>query len=123
MRNSLINMCLFFFKDGTTIRGCTPHQTENDDDEPKSSIDEDYREEFGMSTRKCGAKDEECEVCSVNKCNGNIFPESRIHCLHCEGASCVNQSSTIAVRHPCVNYVQGDNCYSVFSYGTFLSAN
>lgn len=86
--------------DGITIRGCS-------------------------STRRIDPKDDkcndinECTLCKTNKCNGMVFPESRLHCLHCGGSSCVNQTNTIDVRHPCVNYRADDKCYSIFSHGNF----
>lgn len=63
------------------------------------------------------------DLCAIDKCNGKIFPESRLHCLHCEGPSCVNQSNTVDVRHPCVNYVKDDQCYSIFEHGKCFNSN
>lgn len=73
-------------------------------------------DEDASHNTKC-VKNEECNVCMNSKCNGNVFPENRLHCLHCAGSTCVNQSNTVAVRHPCENYVNDDTCYSVFSHG------
>lgn len=69
---------------------------------------------------ECSDNDDECALCTSNKCNGNIFPENRLHCLHCEGSTCVNQTNTVAVRYPCVNYISSDSCYTVFADGKFL---
>lgn len=66
--------------------------------------------------KKNAAPNPDQELCTTDKCNGKIFPESRLHCLHCAGGSCVNQSDTIEVRHPCVNYVREDRCYSIFEF-------
>lgn len=85
----------FVLLDGHTIRGCTPLNP------------------TWMSTTN------EYDVCAIDKCNGKIFPESRLHCLHCEGNSCVNQTNTVDVRHPCLNYVKNDQCYSIFEHGKF----
>lgn len=90
--------------DGITIRGCSSHR--HDDNNISSQLIE------------CNGSND-CSSCKTDKCNGNIFPENRLHCLHCGGSSCVNQTNTIDVRHPCVNYVADDNCYSVFSHGRF----
>lgn len=69
--------------------------------------------------RQSRCSEDSCTVCRSNKCNAQIFPEDRLSCLHCEGGSCVNQSNTVEVRYPCVNYKPDDSCYSVFSNGEF----
>lgn len=85
--------CTFTVLDGVTIRGCSPAQTVE------------------------STKEDPYETCKTDKCNGDIFPEDRLHCLHCAGSSCVNQANTFDVRYPCVNYDGNDKCYSVFSFG------
>lgn len=82
--------------DGNTVRGCTP---------------------TNAAWLKKISENDEYELCSSDQCNGKVFPENRLHCLHCSGLSCVNQSNTIDVRHPCVNYVATDECYTIFQYG------
>lgn len=62
-----------------------------------------------------------CTQCKANKCNAQIFPEDRLSCLHCEGGGCVNQTNTIDVRYPCVNYAVDDECFVIFSYGMLLN--
>lgn len=69
-----------------------------------------------ISRARC-AENDLCAVCSTSKCNGNVHPEDRLHCLHCAGENCVNQTDTVDVRYPCVRFVDQDNCYSVFSQG------
>lgn len=86
----------FTVLDGVTIRGCLAISTVVPNNE------DNY------------------EKCEDDKCNGDIFPEDRLHCLHCAGSSCVNQADTIDVRHPCVNYDRNDKCYSIFSPGKLL---
>lgn len=86
----------FTVLDDVTIRGCSPVQTE-------VSINENNH-----------------QTCENDRCNGDIFPEDRLHCLHCAGSSCVNQADTIDVRHPCVNYDGNDKCYSIFSPGILI---
>lgn len=67
----------------------------------------------------CSENEESCQGCTSDRCNGNVFPENRLHCLHCSGSSCVNQTNTVSVRYPCVNYESIDSCYDVFSHGKF----
>lgn len=81
------------FSDRVTVRGCTTRQEQND---------------YGKHASN---------YCKSNKCNGKIFPEDRLSCLHCAGNSCVNQTNTVDVRYPCINYHPDDMCYSVFSTG------
>lgn len=78
---------------GVTIRGCLSHRKK-----PSNGTDT-------------------CQFCRSNKCNSEIFPADRLSCLHCEGSSCVNQTNTVDVRYPCVNYELKDECYTIFSYG------
>lgn len=59
--------------------------------------------------------------CGSTKCNGDIFPIDRLHCLHCAGESCVNAPNNVTIRYPCVNFTDTDSCYSVFSYGKMPS--
>lgn len=61
--------------------------------------------------------DEQCTACDSGKCNGNVYPEYRLHCLHCAGENCVLPSNSITVRYPCANYVENDSCYNIFSSG------
>lgn len=85
-----------FISDGITIRGCLASH---------------------LLTSECGGNT--CTSCKSDKCNAQIFPEDRLTCLHCQGESCVNQTNTIEVRHPCVNYTPNDECYTVFSRGNY----
>lgn len=62
-------------------------------------------------------EEDKCIRCKTDKCNAQIFPEARLSCLHCQGKSCVNQTNTIDVRYPCVNYDEKDQCYAIFSHG------
>lgn len=59
----------------------------------------------------------QCSLCNSEKCNGNVYPEYRLHCLHCAGKDCVRPSNAITVRYPCANYVEHDSCYNIFSPG------
>ncbi|XP_031624828.1 calponin homology and LIM domain-containing protein-like [Contarinia nasturtii] len=79
--------------------------------------------ENGITTRGCLSSSKKricsensCSRCKSNKCNGEIFPEDRLICLHCSGSNCVSQGNSIDVRFPCVNYVPNDECYSIFSH-------
>lgn len=91
--SELINCRVFL--DKVTIRGCLPHKMEE----------------------QC--TDENCTFCRSDKCNDQVFPENRLSCLHCEGASCVNQTNNINVRYFCANYDPADECYTVFSHSKF----
>uniref|UniRef100_A0A1L8DNW0 Putative conserved secreted protein n=2 Tax=Nyssomyia neivai TaxID=330878 RepID=A0A1L8DNW0_9DIPT len=53
-----------------------------------------------------------CETCGANNCNGAIFPLDRAQCHRCEGAQCatITNNNNLEV---CLNYVEGDSCYSV----------
>lgn len=53
-----------------------------------------------------------CETCGANNCNGAIFPLNRAQCHRCEGAQCaeITNNNNLEV---CLNYVEGDSCYSV----------
>lgn len=64
---------------------------------------------------------EDLEKCYLDKCNGQIYPEDRLFCLHCDGNDCVNQTDLIEVKHPCANYIYRDECYNVFSYGKMFN--
>lgn len=84
-----------FISDGITIRGCLGNQLD------------------------VGCNNSTCVSCKKEKCNAQIFPEDRLSCLHCKGASCVNQTNTIEVRFPCVKYVKDDECFTIFKHGKF----
>lgn len=86
--------------DGITTRGCSPPQTDE--------FSEDKND---------WCKGDECNECTTSKCNGEIFPKNRLHCLHCDGNSCVNRTNDDDVRHPCVRYNSNDECYNIFSHG------
>lgn len=91
----------FANEDGTTVRGCKKPTME-------------------CANGTDGADGDQCAACGSNKCNGDIYPENRLHCWHCAGADCVRPSTAVAVRYPCANYAEYDSCYSIFSYGKFV---
>lgn len=80
----------------------------------------------GITVRGCGKPATEDNTtsfsCPSNRCNGDIFPVDRLHCLHCAGADCVRAPNNVTYRYPCVNYTEADSCYSVFSHGKYWGA-
>lgn len=97
VRNSI-----FINEDGITVRGCKTPTME-------------------CASVVVGESGDQCSACESEKCNGNIFPEYRLHCLQCAGEKCVRPSNSVAVRYPCANYVESDSCYGVFSPGKALN--
>ncbi|XP_031624827.1 uncharacterized protein LOC116341726 [Contarinia nasturtii] len=84
--------CFTKIEHGITIRGCT------------------------RSTGKISLNTDFFAICKSNNCNAQNFPADRLSCLHCEGGSCANQSNSIEMRYPCVNYHPNDQCYSIISH-------
>ncbi|XP_055679724.1 uncharacterized protein LOC129787909 isoform X3 [Lutzomyia longipalpis] len=56
-----------------------------------------------------------CQICSNNNCNSNIFPSDRITCHQCnDEENCYMDMTSIGnVAYPCRNYALDDQCYTV----------
>ncbi|XP_055679722.1 uncharacterized protein LOC129787909 isoform X1 [Lutzomyia longipalpis] len=56
-----------------------------------------------------------CQICSNNNCNSNIFPSDRITCHQCnDEENCYKDMTSIGnVAYPCRNYALDDQCYTV----------
>lgn len=94
------HITIFQHEDGLTVRGCKAPT-------------------MGCVTGAIDDDGNQCSQCSSDKCNGNIYPDYRLHCLHCAGDSCVRPANSVTVRYPCATFVDTDSCYSIFSHGKF----
>lgn len=68
----------------------------------------------------CPPQANNCEQCSDNNCNGEIFPANRLSCFHCDGASAAddcyaNLDGNQALSFPCETFYFRDFCYFYLS--------
>lgn len=67
-------------------------------------------EDIEPDNRESCTEENNCLVCSDEKCNTAILPETgRLSCNHCEGNNCNAQ-----VSKPCEGYAADDQCYMYF---------
>lgn len=71
--------------EGSTIRGC------------ESSI-----------SINCSLNDN-CQLCSNDLCNSDVYPKDRKKCIHCEGENCANPSTDSKI---CNIYEVNQKCYT-----------
>lgn len=82
----LIKTINYVDNEGSTIRGC------------ESTID-------------C-TLDNNCQLCSDNLCNSNMYPEDRKICIHCHGDNCANPIELTNMTKICNTYEVKQKCYT-----------
>lgn len=65
---------------------------------------------------ECSAQSVNCKQCAESKCNGEIFPATRLYCFQCEGKNAsdncyTNLEGNTELSYPCRIYNFRDSCF------------